>query len=296
MHIDRHLLFRILGYRAGLLHGDTLLWDRWSWLCKRLPRTANGEKLLDVGCGSGAFTIGASLRGYDSVGTSWSHADLEAATIRAELSGAKRAKFLQLDARLLHEQKQWSQHFDVLLCLETVEHLLDDAALFRSMAACLIPGGRLLLTTPNFLYRAISKEDNGPFQREELGWHVRRGYTPSMLWELCREAGLWIEEISYCSGWFSQKVTGLMRRVSVLHPWLGWGVSLPFRPGIALLDRWITRFLDWPSFSIGLVAYKPRNLARATPPLQGFPEDGAASLTGLGRQEKAKGGMAETAF
>ncbi|QSR85448.1 bifunctional 2-polyprenyl-6-hydroxyphenol methylase/3-demethylubiquinol 3-O-methyltransferase UbiG [Methylacidimicrobium sp. B4] len=277
MRIDRHLLFHMLGYRAGLLHGDTLVWDRWRWLCRRLPRTANGERLLDVGCGSGAFTIAASLRGYEALGMSWSKADLDAAAARADLSGAKRAKFLVWDARLLHEQKPWKGHFDVVLCLEAVEHILDDAALFRSMAACLVPGGRLLLTTPNFLYRAISREDDGPFQREELGWHVRRGYTPTMLRELCREAGLWVEEISYCSGWCSQKVTALMRKVGSLHPWLGWGVALPFRPAIALCDPWISSLLHWPLFSIGLVAYKPRYPTPGSPPPPGLPEDGAAA-------------------
>ncbi|WP_018290101.1 hypothetical protein [Verrucomicrobium sp. 3C] len=100
-----------------------------------------------------------------------------------------------------------------------------------------------MLTTPHFLYRAITKEDAGPFQREELGWHVRRGYTPAMLRELSREAGLELEEISYCSGWLGQKATGLQRRAGVLHPWLGWGISLPFRPRIALFDQRITSWL-----------------------------------------------------
>jgi hypothetical protein len=42
------------------------VWDRWRWL-----RTArNGERLLGVDCGSGAFAIGVAQLGYKSLGLS----------------------------------------------------------------------------------------------------------------------------------------------------------------------------------------------------------------------------------
>jgi 2-polyprenyl-3-methyl-5-hydroxy-6-metoxy-1,4-benzoquinol methylase len=69
--MDKSLLVRIFGFRATVIHGDLLVLDRWLWLKKRLPFTRNGEKLIDVGCGSGAFTIGAALRGYQAIGLSW---------------------------------------------------------------------------------------------------------------------------------------------------------------------------------------------------------------------------------
>ncbi|VVM06503.1 hypothetical protein MAMT_01244 [Methylacidimicrobium tartarophylax] len=89
MRIDRHLLFRILEHRAGLLHGDTL--------------------------GTG--------------GAGCANRFLDAAATRAEFSRTKDAKFVRLDVRLLQEQKQWHGYFDVALCLKAEEHLLDDAAL-----------------------------------------------------------------------------------------------------------------------------------------------------------------------
>ncbi len=53
---------------------------------------------------------------------------------------------------------------------------------------------------------------------------MRRGYTPRMLEELCKHAGLVVEQISYCSGFLSQKVTWLLRELSRIHHLLAWAV------------------------------------------------------------------------
>jgi hypothetical protein len=100
--------------------------------------------------------------------------------------------------------------------------------------------------------------DDGPFEREEQGWHVRRGYTKAMLEELCDEAGLLVEGISYCSGLSSQKVTTLMRIVGRIHPALGWASVLGLRPLPPLVDGALRSLTEWPDYSIGLEAYKPR--------------------------------------
>lgn len=237
--------------------------DRWQWICRRLPRTRNGESLLDVGCGSGAFTIGAARRGYRSLGLSWDERNQKIAEQRAKrcrVTGGDgkegRAEFQILDVRRLGEKKDLKQGFEVAICCECAEHILDDRKLIRDIAGCLRPGGRLLFTAPNFLYRPMSQGDLGPFCREETGWHVRRGYSPEMLKELCEQAGLRCEEIGYCSGYFSQMVTRIQRRVSEIHHWLGWITVLPLRP-LAILDALLPAGV-WPGYSIGMVAYQPR--------------------------------------
>jgi len=50
-------------------------------------------KFLDVGCGSGAFTLGAALRGYDVVGLSWDEPNQSKAASRAKLLGLETARF-----------------------------------------------------------------------------------------------------------------------------------------------------------------------------------------------------------
>ncbi len=256
--MDKSALVKLLGFPATLIHGDTLVLDRWLWLRHRLPKTRNGEKLIDIGCGTGAFTIGAARRGYESIGVSWDERNQTVAEQRAAICRADSAKFEILDVRKLDESANYSRQFDVVICLENIEHIIDDRKLMLDMAACLKPGGRLLLTAPNTLYKPITTADMGPFQKEELGWHVRKGYSPAMLRELCDVSGLKIERISYCSGFVSQKVTWLFRTLNKVHPLMSWAVTLPLRILPPLLDPIISRLFRWPGFSITLEAYKPR--------------------------------------
>lgn len=260
--MDRSLLVKLFGYRGALLNGDPLVYDRWRWLKRHLPTTRNGEKLIDIGCGSGAFTIAASLRGYDAVGLSWDSRNQGIAAARADLCRCKHAVFLTEDVRLLGERPEHVGRYDVAICLETIEHVIDDRKLIRNIYACLRPGGLLLVTTPNYFYRAISPGDDGPFSVFEDGWHVRRGYTSAMLRELCDDAGFAIEEVSSCSGFISQKITWLMR----VSPWImGWVVTFPLRIFPPIADWLVTKLTGWPDFSICLVAYKPRVDGKSRP-------------------------------
>lgn len=246
-------LIRAFGYRAAFIHGDPLMLDRWTYVCRYLPRTRDGQRVFDVGCGSGVFTIGAAKRGYDAVGLSWDERNQAVARERAALVGAK-AAFPIGDARKLDALPEHVGAYDYVLSLENIEHVIDDRKLMRDLAACLKPGGWLILTTPNQHYRAITPEDDGPFSREEDGWHVRRGYTPAMLRELAATAGLQVEAIESCSGFFSQKLTVPLRRMGLL----GWALILPLRILPPLLDRLVRRLTGYPDFSVTLIAYKPR--------------------------------------
>jgi hypothetical protein len=93
----------------------------------------------------------------------------------------------------------------------------------------------------------------GPFSRVEDGGHVRRGYTTGMLHELCKDAGLIVEEIATCSGFVSQQITKLHR----IFGRFGWLTILPIRFFGWLLDPLISR-LGVKGYSICMIAYKPR--------------------------------------
>jgi 2-polyprenyl-3-methyl-5-hydroxy-6-metoxy-1,4-benzoquinol methylase len=252
------ILVRLFGFRATLVHGDTLVLDRWNWLRGRLPVTRNGEQVLDVGCGSGAFSIGAALRGYECLGLSWDAENQDVAQVRAQICAAPGARFEIQDVRSLDAREDLVGRFHIVLCLENIEHILNDRKLIADIARCLRPGGRLLLSTPNLLYRPFTAEYRGPFAEVEDGGHVRKGYSPAMLRELCELSGLRVEAIGYCSGFTSQKITGVMRAVSGRSAALAWVLCLPFRLIPPLVDPCLARVFGWPGFSITLEAYKPR--------------------------------------
>jgi len=259
--MGRTLLFRLLGHFGLLLHGDPLVFDRWRWLKRRLPGTRNDEKLLDCGCGTGAFGIGAAKRGYDAMGISKDAAAIGRAQDRADHLVPGRARFEVQDIRDFAERAEFTETFEFVISLEVIEHLADDRAMMRHMARCLKPGGRLLLTTPYYHYMAITPDEEGPrseVEDENLDWHVRRGYTPAMLAELCEDAGLVIEEVSYCSGVISQKLTTVLRLFTRLHYLVGWALTLPFRILPPLFDRVATPLFGWHYYSICIEAYKPR--------------------------------------
>jgi len=248
-------LVRTLGFPATLIHGDTLVWDRWRWLKPRLRK--HKGRLLDVGCGSGSFTIGAARMGYDAFGLSWDERNQHKAEQRAAIVRAKSATFDVCDVRHLESRADLLSKFDVVICLETIEHILKDQKLMLDIAACLRPGGTLLLTTPNKTCPAIGPvPDDGPLSTFEDGGHVRRGYVDSNLRTLSEVAGLEVDEISYCSGYLSQRVTYLLRMASRMNRIAGWVAVLPLRI-LPIADPVLTRLSRWPGYSICLQAHKP---------------------------------------
>ena len=252
MSILREALIRLAGPRSLLLLGDTLVLDRWRWIQPRLP--APPVSLVDVGCGNGWLAINCSRLGYQTLGLGWDGPDLIKAKNRAARLGSN-ARFEVQDVRTLSVRYDLKESFDIATCLETIEHVLDDAGVMVSLANMLRPGGRLILTTPNEAYVPIDTDggDAGPFSVVEDGGHVRKGYTAERLTLLAAQAGLEITEIGFCSSWYSQRVTGLLRRLS-RHLGYGpaWAITLPFR----LIPTSARRHRRYPSYSICMSAIK----------------------------------------
>jgi SAM-dependent methyltransferase len=252
----KSFLVKRLGFPATLIHGDTLVLDRWLWLRKRLP-IAQGERLLDVGCGTGAFTIGAALRGYRALGLSWDERNNRVAAERAQLCRADTAEFAVCDVRTLDSRGELHERFDTVVCAECIEHILDDEKLVRDMAKCLRLGGRLLLSTPNMDFKPITPGDEGPFSQVEDGGHVRKGYSADKLRQLSSAAGLSLVGSWYCGGFVSQKVTWVLRVTSRLHWLIGWLLVLPLRALPPMLDPLLHKIIRWPYYTICVEARKP---------------------------------------
>jgi len=254
----KKILFKIFGPFILLIFGDLLVLDRWLWLRKYLKKTQNNEKILDIGCGNGGFSINLSLLGYKVVGISNQEENVNNAIEIAKYFDVKNVSFISADVFKIAEM--FSDQFDIIVCTEVVEHILDDNKLFQVIFNLLKPGGQLYLTTPNYYYEAISREDLGPFSKVQDGGHVRKGYTRSMLKELSKKNDLRIEKFDFCSGFLSQKITKLYRFIlfGTRSKIITSLIILPFRFISVIFDPFIYMIFRYPYFSICLVCCKDR--------------------------------------
>jgi SAM-dependent methyltransferase len=246
------VLIRLFGWRVTLLYGDPCVVDRWDWLQRHLRGGA--VRTLDAGCGSGAFTLGAAKLGNQALGLSFDDSNNVKATHRAKLVGCGNAAFLTMDLRQLDNHVGQLGLFDQVISTENIEHIVDDAKLIRDLAKVVKLGGELFLTTPYQGSRGLWGDRVPGTPPVEDGGHVRWGYSHDQLRRLLGENGFAVTSEDFVSGYVSQCLTNLIRRMSSTLPYsLVWQLTLPMRI-IRCLDRPITRLLHYPYLSVAVVA------------------------------------------
>jgi len=195
----------------------------------------------------------AAKAGNESMGISFDERNFRLAETRAQLLGIKNVKFVLGDLRKLDTYSDSLGMFDQIICFETIEHILNDKKLIADLAKMLKPGGRLLLTTPYKHYKPLYRD--GISERED-GGHVRWGYTFNELKELFNASSLEIVVEDYISGFFSQRITSLMRRLVQMIPYaIVWALTMPLRL-FQVIDTPFTRFFRYPFLSVGVVGIK----------------------------------------
>lgn len=242
---------RFLALVMLLLEADPTLLDRWAWVRRHLRH--GPIRTLDAGSGSGAISLYAGIKGNDVIGVSNSSTDILRAQAIAIRAGYSTVVFSNLDLRQLLVNPLLLGEFDQILCLEVIEHVLDDSGLMKSLAAALRPNGVLLVTTPYKFYRRLLGDY---VSDQEDGAHVRWGYTQEELSELLLEAGLMVVTKDYVSGFLSQRLTNLYRRM-IRSRWACLRIMiLPLRI-VQLLDRPLTMLIQYPYLSLAIKARKP---------------------------------------
>ncbi len=156
-----------------------------------------GKTALDVGCGGGLLAEGMALRGAEVCGIDMGEAALEVARLHALESGVA-VDYRQTTAEQLAETQpaQW----DIVCCLELLEHVPDPAQVVAACATLVKPGGAVYFSTINrnakaFLLAIVGAEyvlnllPRGTHQYEKL-------IRPSELDQWCRQSGLLVTELT----------------------------------------------------------------------------------------------------
>ena len=105
-----------------------------------------GRRVLDVGCGGGLLAEGMARRGAKVTGIDLAPAALEVARLHALESGVEvDYREVAVDALVAVEPAA----FDLVTCLEMLEHVPDPAAVLQAMARLVRPGGDVVCSTIN---------------------------------------------------------------------------------------------------------------------------------------------------
>ncbi len=151
----------------------------------------SGERALDLGCGTGLLTAELAAAGAKPVGVEIAAAGLERA----------RAAHPELDFRLAPIDGPLpfeDGSFELVWTSEVIEHIADTARWLSEVRRVLVPGGRLVLTTPAHGRLRIAAGGIDRFS-DPLGDHLHL-YTRSSLRRLLEEFGFHRIEIRAAGG------------------------------------------------------------------------------------------------
>ncbi|VVT13839.1 Ubiquinone biosynthesis O-methyltransferase [Sphingomonas sp. EC-HK361] len=145
-----------------------------------------GKRALDVGCGAGLLCeplarLGATVTGIDAAPE-----NIAAAKAHASTSG------LIIDYRA-GSVETVPDRFDLVTCLEVIEHVVDAPAFVRALAKTLAEDGLLILSTPNRTPKSrlaliTLAEGTGHIPRGTHDWH--KFVTPEELTAMVEDTGL----------------------------------------------------------------------------------------------------------
>lgn len=105
-----------------------------------------GKAVLDVGCGGGILSESMALRGATVTGIDMGEAPLSVARLHCLESGAQ-VDYRQVTAEAMAAEQPG--HFDVVTCMEMLEHVPDPASVIQACATLVKPGGQVFFSTIN---------------------------------------------------------------------------------------------------------------------------------------------------
>ncbi|PWW43571.1 bifunctional 2-polyprenyl-6-hydroxyphenol methylase/3-demethylubiquinol 3-O-methyltransferase UbiG [Melaminivora alkalimesophila] len=178
---------------------------RLDWIDQIAP--LEGRCVLDVGCGGGILADSMARRGADVLGIDLADKALRVARLHALEAETPRVRYREISAEALAEEAP--QSFDVVTCMEMLEHVPDPGSVVRACALLVKPGGWVFFSTINRNPKAFAFAILGAEYLLKLlprGTHEYAKFIrPSELAAACRHAGL---ELVHTRGMEYNPLTG----------------------------------------------------------------------------------------
>lgn len=152
----------------------------------------NQKRVLDVGCGGGILADSMARKGADVTGIDLASKSLRVAQLHALETGTPNIQYREVSVEALAQEQPAS--FDVLTCMEMLEHVPDPSSVVRACAELVKPDGWVFFSTLHrsakaFMLAIVGAEyvlNMLPRGTHEYAKMIR----PSELAASCREAGL----------------------------------------------------------------------------------------------------------
>jgi len=163
---------------------------RLDWIDSLCP--VAGRRTLDVGCGGGILADAMARKGAEVTGIDLSTKALKVARLHALEAQTPNVQYREISAEAMAQEQPAG--FDMVTCMEMLEHVPDPASVVRACATLVKPGGWVFFSTLNrnakaFLFAIVGAEymlNLLPRGTHEYARFIR----PSELSRYAREAGL----------------------------------------------------------------------------------------------------------
>ena len=119
---------------------------RLNYIKEQCGGILEGKRILDVGCGGGILSESLALEGATVVGIDLAEAGLEVAKLHLLESGLD-IDYQSISAEDLAEKE--TESFDVIACLEMLEHVPDPSLVIKACSKLVKPNGKVFFSTIN---------------------------------------------------------------------------------------------------------------------------------------------------
>ncbi len=118
---------------------------RLAWIDDIVPLA--GKRVLDIGCGGGILADAMARKGAEVLGIDLAGKALKVAQLHALEAQTQGVRYREVSAETLAAEQP--EGFDVVTCMEMLEHVPDPSSVVRACATLVKPGGHVFFSTIN---------------------------------------------------------------------------------------------------------------------------------------------------